>query len=244
MHSLVTGGAQGIGRAIVELLHARKDIVYVFDKIPSSDPSVITLVEKGIWYATVDVSSAVSVKEGYGHLFAHQKAHGIATPTLDLLVNNAGITCDGLALRMSERDWDAVLDVNAKGAFLCAQQALAVMIRQQKSYIINLSSVVGLFGNAGQVNYAASKAAVIGLTKSLAQEYAKRNVLVNAIAPGLIRTAMTDNMSDSVKLNALGRIPLGRFGNVQDIAHLVDFLSSGNADYITGQVLSVNGGMR
>lgn len=243
MHALVTGGVQGIGRAIVENFRERGDQVYVFDIAPRDNERVQVLTQAGVFYAQADVSSKEQVTQGFVQLFDFQKTQYGAKPTLDILVNNAGITRDGLILRMEEGAWDQVMDVNAKGAFLCAQQALPVMVRQQVSYIINISSVVGLLGHAGQANYAASKAALIGFTKSLAQEYAKRNVLVNAIAPGLIATAMTDNVGDSVKSEVLGRIPVGRFGEPKDIANIVGFLTSGQANYITGQVLGINGGL-
>jgi 3-oxoacyl-[acyl-carrier protein] reductase len=159
------------------------------------------------------------------------------------LINNAGVTRDGLALRMSETDWNMPFDVNVKGAFLCSQQALKRMIKLPISYIINMSSIVGLYGNPGQANYAASKAALIGLTKSLAQEYAARNVLVNAIAPGFIQTAMTDALPEAIKQKALDHIPLKRFGQPADVANLVAFLTSGQADYLTSQLFVVSGGM-
>lgn len=238
--ALVTGGLRGIGRAIVDTLHGRGDRVFVFDVAPETDASVVELCTRGIGYIPVDVSSSTSVKNGFEKLFSiltHEQK------TLQILVNNAGITRDTFALRMTESDWDTVLDVNLKGAFLCAQQALKHFAKQEKSYIINISSIVGLHGNIAQANYAASKAGLIGLSKTLAQEYASRNVLVNAIAPGFIQTPMTDKLSDDIKQTILSRIPLKRFGSPQDIANFVAFLSSGNADYITGQVLEVTGGM-
>jgi 3-oxoacyl-[acyl-carrier protein] reductase len=234
--SIVTGGAQGIGRAIVDALLARGDAVAVFDCAPSDSAAALELVVLGCHYISVDVASAQSVAAGFTQL----QARGLQPY---ILVNNAGITRDGLALRMSELDWDSVLDINLKGSFLCAQQALKSMIKQQKSYIINMSSIVGLHGNAGQAQYAASKAGLIGLTKSLAQEYGARQVLVNAIAPGFIETPMTDKLSDEIKQKMLQQIPLKRLGKPDDIAQLVAFLTSGMADYITGQVLVVSGGL-
>jgi len=234
--SLITGGARGIGRAIALQLHKRGDRVIVFDCLPDTEHDIYTLRDLGIVYIQVDVSSSVSIKQA----FEHPELMGIS---IDLLVNNAGITRDNLALRMSEADWDAVLDVNLKGAFLCAQYALKKMIKQDRGYILNISSIVGLVGNPGQVNYAASKAGLIALTKTLAKEYAGRSILVNAIAPGFIQTPMTDKLPDSVKQKALDLIPLKRFGTVDDIAHVIEFLSSGRADYITGQVIEITGGM-
>jgi len=240
--SLVTGGARGIGRAIVTRLYQRGDRVFVFDCLQETEHDVQSLRELGITYIQVDVSSSVSIKTGFQRLesIISQDKESLS---LDLLVNNAGITRDNLAIRMSETDWDLVLDVNLKGAFLCAQQALKKMIKQNHGYIINISSIVGLVGNPGQVNYAASKAGLIAMTKTLAQEYAGRSILVNAIAPGFIQTPMTDKLPDSIKQKALERIPLNRFGTVDDIAHVVAFLSSGQADYITGQVIEITGGM-
>lgn len=234
--SIVTGGVQGIGRAIVDALHQRGDVVVVFDCADAASAPVHLLIALGIRYVAVDVSSAGAVLAAFEQL----KEQGLQP---NILVNNAGVTRDGIALRMSEADWDLVLDVNLKGAFLCAQQALKIMIRQQKSYIINLSSIVGLYGNAGQAQYAASKAGLIGLTKSLAQEYGSRQVLVNAIAPGFIQTPMTDTLPEDIKQKTLQQIPLKRLGQPDDIAQLVLFLTSGKADYITGQVIVVSGGL-
>jgi len=230
--SVITGGARGIGHAIATRLHERGDKVFVFDCLPDTEPDVQSLRALGITYVMVDISLCASIKMGFESL-----------GSLDLLVNNAGITKDNLAVRMSETDWDAVLDVNLKGAFFCAQEALKKMIKQNHGYIINISSVVGLLGNPGQVNYAASKAGLIAMTKTLAQEYGGRSILVNALAPGFIQTAMTDKLPDALKQKALDLIPLKRFGTPEDIAHCVAFLSSGHADYITGQTIEITGGM-
>ncbi len=234
--SIVTGGIQGIGRSIAEFLQQRGDAVTVFDRVDQHDAAVASLVAAGIGYQQVDVSSAESVVAA----FAALDAQGLQPY---ILVNNAGVTRDGLVLRMSEADWQIPFDVNVKGAFLCAQQAIKRMIKQPKSYIINISSLVGMYGNAGQANYAASKAALIGFTKSLAHEYGSRNVLVNAIAPGFIQTPMTDGLPEVVKQKALELIPLKRFGQPADVAHLVAFLTSGQADYLTSEVFVVGGGM-
>ncbi|MCK4520174.1 MAG: SDR family oxidoreductase, partial [Candidatus Omnitrophica bacterium] len=158
-------------------------------------------------------------------------------------INNAGITRDNLALRLSESDWDKVIAVNLKGAFLCSKFCAKYMIKQRQGKIINISSIIGIIGNAGQANYSASKAGLIGLTKSFARELGSRNICVNAVAPGYIRTKMTDGLPDKVKEEMLKRIPLRKFGTPDDVAKAVLFLASGEADYITGQVLVVDGGM-
>jgi 3-oxoacyl-[acyl-carrier protein] reductase len=162
---------------------------------------------------------------------------------LDVLVNNAGITRDGLLIRMKDEDWDRVLDVNLKGTFHCTKAALGVMIKQRRGRIISIASIVGVMGNAGQTNYAASKAAIIGFTKSVAREYANRGVTANAVAPGFIKTAMTDQLPEDVQTRLREQIPLGRLGSPEDVAQAVAFLASDAASYITGQVLHVNGGM-
>jgi 3-oxoacyl-[acyl-carrier protein] reductase len=162
---------------------------------------------------------------------------------LDILVNNAGITRDGLLVRMKEEDWDQVLAVNLKGAFNCLKAAAKIMIKQRSGRIINISSIVGIMGNAGQANYVASKAGLVGLTKSAARELASRNITVNAVAPGFIETAMTQNLPEKVREAMLAQIPLNRFGAPVEVAHAVAFLASDQAAYITGQVMHVNGGM-
>jgi 3-oxoacyl-[acyl-carrier protein] reductase len=158
-------------------------------------------------------------------------------------VNNAGITRDGLILRMKDEDWDLVLSINLKGAFLCTKAALKYMTKQRTGTIINIASIVGAMGNAGQVNYVASKAGLIGMTKTIAREYANRNVTSNAVAPGFIDTAMTQALSDNVRQDLAKQIPLGRLGSSEDVANAVRFLASPAAAYITGQVIHVNGGM-
>jgi 3-oxoacyl-[acyl-carrier protein] reductase len=162
---------------------------------------------------------------------------------VDILVNNAGITRDGLLLRMKDEDWDAVISVNLKGSYHCIKAVLPLMSKQRSGRIVSISSIAGVMGNAGQANYAASKAALIGLTKTVAREYASRGITVNAVAPGFIDTAMTAPLSPAVREGLLKEIPLARLGSPEDIAHAVLFLSSDQAGYITGQVIHVNGGM-
>ena len=237
--TVITGGVNGIGRAIVEKTIERGDTVFVLDFVDNPvrpEPVEGFPRTESFHYIQTDVSSVDSIKKAFKEIYSK-------TNSIDLLVNNAGIARDNIALRLKESDWDSVLDVNLKGAFFCAQQSLTKMIRQEKSYIINISSVVGLTGNPGQVNYASSKAGIIAMTKTLAREYASRNVLVNAIAPGFIVTRLTDKLPDAIKEQAKNLIPLKRFGTPGDVADLVLFLSSGNADYITGQVIKVDGGM-
>src|SRR6202030_2319258 len=183
----------------------------------------------------IDLASADSIKAA----FAAAKEFG----RIDILVNNAGLTKDGLALRMKKEDWDAVLATNLTGAFLATQQVLQGMMKERWGRIINISSVVGESGNPGQANYVASKAGLIGLTKSLAQEMSSRNITVDAVAPGYVETDMTASLSEQLKENMMGHIPLKRFGRPDEIAAAVRFLASEEAGYITGHVLSVNGGL-
>ena len=162
---------------------------------------------------------------------------------IDILINNAGITRDGLLLRMKESDWDSVISVNLKGTFNCTKAVIKGMLKQHSGRIVNVASIIGVMGNAGQANYAASKAGIIGFTKSVAKEVASRNITVNAIAPGFIETKMTEVLSDDVKKAMLNQIPLNRFGKPEDVANLVLFLVSDDASYITGQVIKIDGGM-
>ncbi|MCF7800106.1 3-oxoacyl-ACP reductase FabG [Candidatus Babeliales bacterium] len=235
---IVTGGVQGIGRAIVQKFLDNKDQVFVFDYIDINNQIVMDLQNAGAQYFCVDIANIESIKNGFEQVY-----NILQNQNLDILVNNAGITKDNLAIRMSEQDWDSVFAVNSKGTFFCCQQAIKRMMKQNKSYIINISSIVALSGNAGQANYAASKAAVISMTKSLAQEYGSRNIMINAISPGFIQTQMTDKLSEKIKENVLNRISLKRFGTPQDVGNLVYFLTGGQADYITGSVIDINGGL-
>ena len=237
--AIVTGAAQGIGRAIAEsLAQAGADIV-VADLDPGRSHETVTAVEKlgrKALNVKVNVADANDTKAMVGQVL---KAWG----KIDILVNNAGITRDGLLLRMKEEDWNLVLQVNLNGTFNCTKAALQPMTKQRYGRIVNIASIVGVMGNAGQANYAASKAAVIGFTKTVGREYASRNVTVNAVAPGFIDTAMTHGLSADVKETLQKQIPMGRLGTPADIAAAVRFLVSDDAAYITGHVLHVNGGM-
>jgi 3-oxoacyl-[acyl-carrier protein] reductase len=236
--AFVTGASRGIGRACALALaqSGARVVVAARDlaKLEETASEIRAAGGEALVHA-MDLASAESIKEA----FAATKEFG----RIDILVNNAAITRDGLALRMKKDDWDAVLAANLTGAFLCIQQVLQGMMKERWGRIINISSVVAEAGNPGQANYVASKAGLIGLTKSLAQEMASRNITVNAVAPGFIDTDMTAGLSAELKDNMLGHIPLKRFGKVEDVAAAVRFLASDDAGYITGHVLDVNGGM-
>jgi 3-oxoacyl-[acyl-carrier protein] reductase len=237
--ALVTGGARGIGKAIAEALAAKGVNVAVADIDEGAAQETAKEIEasgvKAISFK-MDVSNAddvarvvSGVKEGLGKL--------------DILINNAGITRDGLLMRMKEEDWDSVININLKSVFLCTKEAVKVMAKQRYGRIVNIASVVAFMGNPGQANYSASKAGIVGLTKTTAKEYASRGITVNAVAPGFIMTAMTDALPDNVKEEMKRAIPLGSFGTPEDVANCVVFLASPEAGYVTGQVLHVNGGM-
>lgn len=237
--ALVTGGGQGIGKAICESLAALGGTVVVSDlSLSSAKKTASELTEKGYtsMAAEVNVADADSVKQMVDVVRSSYEK-------IDILVNNAGITRDTLLMRMKDADWDAVLSVNLKGVFHCMKMVLPLMSKQRSGKIVNISSIVGVIGNVGQANYAASKAAVIGLTKTVAREYAGRGVTVNVVAPGFIETAMTAALPEAVREDLKKQIPQGRLGTPFDIADAVSFLASDRANYITGQVLHVNGGM-
>jgi len=237
--AIVTGAAQGIGRAIAEALaHAGADVA-VADLDPGRSQDTVTAITKmGRRALNIKVNVA-DWNDAKAMVDQVVKEWG----KVDILVNNAGITRDGLLLRMKEEDWNLVLQVNLNGTFNCTKAALQPMSKQRSGRIVNIASIVGAIGNAGQANYAASKAAVIGFTKSVAREYASRAVTVNAVAPGFIDTAMTQQLSADVKEALSKQIPLGRLGQPSDVAEAVKFLASDEAGYITGHVLHVNGGM-
>ena len=237
---VITGGTRGIGKALVEsFLKQSATVVIIGSTSNSVNASLEYFKEKGysnfVGYP-LDIGNADEVKKTF-------KVINTEYPTIDVLINNAGITRDGLFMRMKEDDWDDVLRVNLKGTFNCIQAVVRPMMKQSYGTIINISSVVGIMGNAGQANYAASKAGLIGLTKSIAKELSSRNITVNAIAPGYILTDMTDEISDEAKENFLQNIPLGRPGTTDDVSAAALFLASEGARYITGQTLNVNGGL-
>ena len=237
--ALVTGAARGIGRAIAHKLAARGASVAIADLLVDAAGAAAEELKSGGFSAlalAVDVSSADSVEETVNKTV---EKFG----SVDVLVNNAGITKDGLLFRMNEADWDSVLAVNLKGVFLTTKAAARVMAQKRWGRIINISSVVGLMGNSGQSNYAASKAGVVGFTKACAKELAGRNITVNAVAPGFIRTEMTEKLPERAREAFLSAIPLGRPGTAEDVAAAVGFLVSDEAGYITGQVLQVDGGL-
>ncbi len=239
--ALVTGGTAGIGKEIA-LTFARQgaDVIIFGTNIERGEQvlkelSQISSEQKFAFYS-VDVSKKAAIDEVIGKILAIH-------PTIDILVNNAGITKDGLLMKMSEEDWDQVMAVNLKSIYNLCQALVRPMLKARKGHIINISSVVGLTGNAGQTNYAASKAGIIGFTKALAKEVATRNICVNCIAPGFISTPMTDVLNDAQKQAIMAQIPMQRLGRTEEIANVALFLASPLSSYMTGQVLAVDGGM-
>ncbi len=237
--AVITGASRGIGRSIALSLASRGAVIVAVDMDQASTDAVVAEIT-ALGAKALGVVGNVTVTQDVERMMS------VAVETfgrVDILVNNAGITRDGLLVRMKDEDWDAVLSVNLKGAFLCTRAASKFMTKQRYGRVINIASIVGQMGNAGQANYCASKAGLIGLTKSNARELAKRNVTVNAVAPGFIATAMTDALSDKVKAELAAQIPMERLGSSDDIANAVIFLASEQSGYITGQVIGVNGGM-
>ena len=241
--ALVTGGLKGIGRAtVMELAMQGADIALNYRASEKNKVLAEELVKelKDLGGDVLCVEGDIAHEEDVENIFKSIKKY---FGHLDILVNNAGITRDQLILRMKTEDFDAVINTNLKGTYLCMKQASRLMMKQKSGHIISLSSVVGVIGNAGQVNYAASKAGVIGMTMSLARELGPRGVTVNAVAPGFIETDMTEVLSDEVKEGLKASIPLGTLGHVEDVAKTIAFLASDDAKYITGQTIHVDGGM-
>ena len=238
--ALITGGSRGIGREIaLELAKTGVDIAITY--VNNLEKAALVIEEIiGYGVKAIAIQGNVSIEEDVNNMMKTiEKELG----SVDILVNNAGVTKDNLLIRMKSDEWDEVMDVNLKGTFLCTKAVSRGMMKKRYGKIINITSVVGIIGNAGQGNYSASKAGVIGFTKSMAKELASRGIRVNAIAPGFIQTDMTESLNDEIKDSMLNAIPLNSFGSPKDIANLVIFLASENSDYITGQVINVDGGM-
>src|SRR5882762_6553906 len=237
--AVITGAGRGIGRAIaLRFAKAGADIACISRTAENSErvADEVRVLGRKAWAQAVDVADAKAVADCGAKILGE-------TGRVDILVNNAGVTRDGLLMRMSEADWDTVLDTNLKGAFLFTKAFARAFVKQRSGRIINVSSVIGLIGNAGQCNYAASKAALIGFTKSVARELASRHITVNALAPGFIETDMTAALSPELRTQILSTVPMKKFGQPEDIANAALFLAGPGAQYITGQVLTVDGGM-
>jgi 3-oxoacyl-[acyl-carrier protein] reductase len=239
--AFVSGASQGIGRACALALAEAGAKVAIASRNLDRLQQLADEIQQGqaadrVLAIKMDVREEHEIEQGFARALEH-------FAKVDILVNNAGVTRDGLLLRMKRKDWDEVLNTNLTAAYLCIQQVLPGMVRRRHGRIINITSVVAYMGNAGQANYVASKAGILGLTRALAQEVASRNITVNAVAPGFIETAMTEGMTAEAREKLAGRIPLGRLGQPSDVAHAVKFLASEEAAYITGQVVHVNGGL-
>jgi len=237
--ALVTGGGRGIGKEIAMLFAREGADIVIWDVNPLDAENTCKEIEalgRKTSSGQVDVTDYAKVEEAVNKILDKFSK-------IDILVNNAGITKDNLLLRMSQAEWDAVINVNLKGTFNCTKACARPLIKQRQGKIVNIASIIGIMGNAGQANYAASKAGIIALTKTAAREMGSRNINVNAIAPGFIQTAMTDKLPDELKQKMLSNIPLGKLGSPKDVANACLFLASNEADYITGQTIVVDGGM-
>lgn len=238
--AIITGSSRGIGRTVAEEFAKRGVNVVIVDISEEASSKTAEEIKNNFQVETLGVKADVSNSEDVKKLFDEVVKR---FQKIEILVNNAGITKDNLLIRMKDEEWDAVLNVNLKGAFLCCREAVKIMSKQRYGRIINIASVVAFIGNPGQVNYSASKAGLVALTKTLAKEYASRGITVNAVAPGFIQTAMTEVLPEKVKEEMLRMIPLQRFGTTYDVANAVIFLAKPDSEYITGQVIHVNGGM-
>ncbi len=239
--AIITGGARGIGKEICRIFLKEGATVYIFDVDSQEGKKTAKelqsdYIENKVNFLNVDITDEESVESSI------RKIIGIEEK-VDILVNNAGITRDNLILRMSLTDWKKVIDINLTGAFICSKHVVKNMIKKRSGKIINISSIVGVHGNAGQSNYSSSKAGIIGLTKTLARELAGRNILVNAVAPGYIETEMTKKLDDKIKEKLMEQIPVKRLGSVNDVAKTVLFLASDDSNYITGTIINLDGGM-
>lgn len=238
--AIITGSSRGIGKTTAHEFAKRGVNVVIVARSEAKAVEVAKEIEDRYNVETLGVGADVSSAESVSSLFEQALKK---FSKIEILVNNAGITKDNLLIRMKEEEWDSVLDTNLKGAFLCSREAVKIMTKQRYGRIINVSSVVAFIGNPGQVNYTASKAGLIAMTKTLAKEYASRGITVNAVAPGFITTDMTEGLPEKVKEEMLKLIPLQRFGTTEDVANAIIFLASPESGYITGQVIHVNGGM-
>ncbi|KAA6231854.1 3-oxoacyl-[acyl-carrier-protein] reductase [Chlorobium phaeovibrioides] len=237
--AVITGAARGIGQAIAwNLARGGADIVLcdIKEDWLAETAEGVKKAGRKVWCFELNVTDADAVQKAFNDI-------ADTTGRIDILVNNAGITRDGLLMRMSEEDWDAVLSVNLKGTFACTKAVSRIMMKQRSGSIVNIASIIGLMGNAGQANYAASKGGAISFTKSVAKELASRNIRVNAVAPGFISSKMTDALSEDVRQKMLEAIPLSRFGSPDDVADVVSFLAGDHSAYITGEVINISGGM-
>ncbi|OQW98725.1 MAG: hypothetical protein BWK68_00200 [Elusimicrobia bacterium A5] len=238
--AIITGGAQGIGRAIAEKLGSEGAKIIIVDVMEEAAKKTADEISKAQNVETLSLKVDVSSSQETEQMI---KKTVEKFGKIDIMINNAGITRDNLLIRMSDDEWDKVISINLKGVFNCSKAAAKIMMKQRAGKIVNIASVVGLMGNAGQANYSASKGGVIALTKTMARELASRNINVNAVAPGFIKTAMTEKLSDEQKKKLTDLIPLARLGEAQDVANIVAFLCTDESSYITGEVISVNGGM-
>lgn len=238
-NAIVTGGNRGIGRAIAETLASEGAFVQIWAQNETEGAKVVKAIEEAggkAEFVKIDISNSADVS-------AEVKKSAKTYGTIDVLINNAGITRDNIIMRMTEEEWDSVISINLKGVFNCLKSVSRYMLKQRSGKIVNISSVVGMMGNSGQANYSAAKAGVIALTKTAARELASRGVNVNCVAPGFIKTAMTDVLGDDAMKEVASQIPLGKIGDGTDIANCVKFLASEEASFITGQTIRVDGGM-